>query len=104
MDTRKMIILSVILAILSVFTTAFTPKDDHANSQCMVWKKIVSREIEIREKVDSSNNKKGNVNNNITLAKMMINAIKDGKVTGYSNYDMSLSTKLSAYEYDDILG
>ncbi len=104
MDIRKMIILPVILVILSVFATAFTPKDDHAKSPCMVWKKIVSREIEIPEKVDSSNHQKGKVNNNITLAKMMVNAIKDSKVTGYSNYDMSLSTKLSAYEYDDILG
>gem|GEM_PF-4805703 len=69
-----------------------------------VWKKVVSREIEFGGSDTKEKDKSGKVRKPVTLAKMMADAIGSGKAIGYSNLDMTLATRLTDYELDDILG
>lgn len=69
-----------------------------------VWKKIVSREIEFTGTNAKEKDKSSKVKKPVTLAKMMADAIGSGKAIGYSNLDMTLATRLTDYELDDILG
>jgi hypothetical protein len=80
---------------LSLFATIGFNAAAQTDAIDMQWEKLVSREIEM----DSSA-----MHGSISLAEMMVNAIKEGKVNGYSNLDMTLTTKLSAYELRDIYG
>jgi Gliding motility associated protein GldN len=68
-----------------------------------VWKKQVYRVLNAMEKEDTKEHHLKNANPDTTMLEMMINAIKSGKLTAYSNYDHSFTTRLTMAQLNEML-
>ncbi len=100
----KIILMKYRLAVIALLATIYSYAQSSTVVSPYVWKKIVSREIEFTGTNAKEKDKSGKVKKPVTLAKMMADAIGSGKAIGYSNLDMTLATRLTDYELDDILG
>ncbi len=71
-------------------------------AQTGVWKKTVSRTIDIAEKEDTVRHHLSDASDDSTLLEMMIGAIKAGKLTAYSAFDHSFTSKMSVAELKEM--
>ena len=86
--------LILVAAVLFVAGSSFAQTD--------TWKKTVSRTIDVTQKEDTITHHLTDVTEDSTLLEMMISAIKLGKLTAYSAFDHSFTTKLSVAELKEM--
>lgn len=79
--------------LVCVCAASFAQKDTKG-----VWKKQVSREIDMQIKEDDKKHHLKDLSNDTTLVEMILNAIKAGKITAYSNWDHSFTKKVTYKE------
>lgn len=70
-------------------------------SDSKVWKKEVARMIDMREKEDTVVHHLRDANEDTSLIVLLMNGIKSGKITAYSAFDHSFTTKFTAADLDN---
>ena len=98
-----------LLAIVLLFAscTPATQKESGDNSATTsggVWKKQVTRIIDMGEKEDTAVHHLREANQDTTLLELFINAIKAGQITAYSNSDNQFTTKLTVAALNEMTG
>ncbi len=88
--------LVLIVAILIICFPAF--------AQTGVWKKTVSRTIDVAEKEDTATHHLTDVTNDTSLFEIMAVALKAGKLTAYNSFDHDFTTKITATQLKELLG
>ncbi len=68
-----------------------------------VWKKTVSRTIDISQKEDTVRHHLTDVSNDSTLLEMMTSAIKSGKLIAYSAFDHNFTSKLTVKDLKEMM-
>src|ERR1019366_3196053 len=92
---------SLLVAILLFAgSTVLAQKSTHPTGA--VWKKQVAREIDTRVKEDEKVHHLRDLSNDTTFLELVINAVKAGKITAYSNYDHNFSTKLTIPHFNQL--
>ncbi len=95
------IVKGLIVAFLLLGTSmAYAQK---TKSSGTVMKKQVFRELDMQTKEDTKVHHLRDVSNDTTLIEMILKEIKAGRITAYSNYDHSFTTKLTVKEINDML-
>ena len=99
MNRHHMIRLIFAAIILFAGTNSFGQK---AGSTA-VWKKKVYRMLSVKEKDDTKEHHLKDASPDTTLCEMFVNAIKTGRITAYSNFDNSFTTKLTVAQLNEFL-
>lgn len=93
---------------LTIFTLFVFTKNSYSESKTKpsnaVWKKLVSRHIDMGIKEDTAvhvHNTR-DVSPDTTLFEMLVNAVRAGKITAYSNWDHYFTTKLTKEDFNKI--
>ncbi len=68
-----------------------------------VWKKTVSRTIDVSQPEDTVKHHLADASNDTTLLELMVNAIKAGKLTAYDAFDHNFTSKLSMAALKEII-
>jgi len=93
MRTHNVCKIVTTVALLLICGAAFAQKEDNASRE--IWKKKVARVIDMAQKEDNTNHHLTDMREDTTMLEMMVSAIKNGKLTAYSNFDADFTTKLS---------
>ncbi len=80
--------LALLAAVLFTAGTSFAQTGD-------VWKKSVTRMIDLQLKEDTAMHHLADVSNDSLLSEVLINALRAGKLTAYASFDCNFTTKLS---------
>jgi hypothetical protein len=70
-----------------------------ANYTGPIWKKQVTRDLELGEKIDSNQHKLRNASSDNTLLEMFAIGIKTGKVSSFYTSDFSMTTRIKATDF-----
>ena len=66
------------------------------------WQKVIAREIETGQRLEQRAARSAKTNGDNMLAKMMYDAVKAGRVKGWSNLDVTMQTVLTKEYMDDV--
>jgi gliding motility-associated GldN-like protein len=96
---------SVVLLLLYAGCTpgAQTGTNSAATSSDKVWRKDVARMIDMAEQEDTVVHHLKDANSDSSFIVLVINAIKAGQLTAYSNVDHSFSTKFTIADLNQII-
>lgn len=67
-----------------------------------VWKKQITRDVEMGEKVDSNVHRLRDASPNNTLLEMFAIGIKTGKISSFYTSDFSMSTRINAKDFNKL--
>jgi hypothetical protein len=99
MNIQQLSKISFAAILLFACNTSFAQKAGSA----AVWKKQVYRVLDMKEKEDPKEHHLKEASNDTTMLEMMVNAIRAGKITAYSNFDHSFTTKLTAAQVTEMI-
>jgi hypothetical protein len=92
--------LLTLVALLLTCNILFAQK---ASDNTTVWKKQVAREIIVKDTEDTKKHHLRDLGTDTTLLEMIVNAVKAGKLTAYSNFDYRFTTKLTMGQFNDMI-
>jgi hypothetical protein len=94
---RKFVTLAVLLFTGNILLA------QKAYDNTTVWKKQVAREIIVKDTEDTKKHHLRDLGIDTTLLEMIVNAVKAGKLTAYSNFDYRFTTKLTMQQFNEMV-
>jgi hypothetical protein len=98
-------VLGLSIAAFALITsfTATAQQNTAAPAEGCAWKKQVSRIIDFGRKADTVAHHKKPVRKDVTLVELLVNEVKAGRLTAYSNYEPPFTARLTVVELNEII-